>query len=253
MQPNPLRAKWAAGGRTFATSIVSGSPIVAQSMAHLGWDAIAIDVQHGAGHYDRAAAMIAACGTAPTPVFVRVGGNEPAAIMKMLDAGALGIVCPAVESADDAARFVGACRYAPEGYRSVGPLGALPRFGEDYVVQANGNIVAQAMIETRAGVERLDEILAVEGLDSIFVGPADLLLSHGWGHRFDIGRKEAMALVAEIAEKTQAKGLIAAIHVVDPSTIPAMLEIGYQHVVVANDLRLLTRSAGELLKGLKGA
>ncbi|HEX4505793.1 MAG TPA: aldolase/citrate lyase family protein [Alphaproteobacteria bacterium] len=251
MQPNPLRAKWAAGGTTFATSIVSGSPIVAQTMAHAGWDAIAIDVQHGAAHYDQAATMIAACGTTPTPVFVRVGSNDPAAIMKMLDAGALGIVCPAVESADDAARFVGACRYAPAGYRSVGPLGALPRFGEDYIEQANGNIVATAMIETRAGVERLDEILAVEGLDSIFVGPADLSLSQGWGHRFDAGRKEAMALVATIAEKTRARGRLPAIHVVDPATIPAMLEIGYQHIVVANDLRLLTGAVGKLLKELQ--
>jgi 4-hydroxy-2-oxoheptanedioate aldolase len=148
--------------------------------------------------------------------------------------------------------LVGACRYAPKGYRSVGPLGALPRFGEDYVEQANGNIVVQGMIETRAGVERLDEILAVDGLDSIFVGPADLSLSYGWGHRFDIHRKEAMALVSAIAEKTRAKGLVPAIHVVDPSTVPVMLEIGYQHVVVANDLRLLIRSVGEILKGLKG-
>ncbi len=251
MQPNPLLAKWAAGARTFATSIVGGSPIVAQSMAHQGWDAIAIDVQHGAAHYDQAAVMIAACGTAPTPVFVRVGGNDSAAIMKMLDAGALGIVCPAVESAADAALLVGACRYAPAGYRSVGPLGALPRFGEDYVELANRNIVVQAMIEARAGVERLDEILAVEGLDSIFVGPADLSLSYGWGHRFDVHRKEAMALVSEIAERTRAKGLVPAIHVVDPSTVPAMLAIGYQHVVVGNDLKLLIRSVGDVLKGLK--
>jgi 4-hydroxy-2-oxoheptanedioate aldolase len=253
MDANPLRGKWASGARTLATSIVSGSPTVAQSMAHQGWDAIAIDVQHGAAHYDQAAAMIAACGTAPTPVFVRVGGNDPAAIMRMLDAGALGIVCPAVESADDAARFVGACRYAPDGYRSVGPLGALPRFGEDYVEQANGNVIAQAMIETRAGVARLDEILAVKGLDSIFVGPADLSLSHGWGHRFDAGRKEAMALVTMIAEKTRDKGLVPAIHVVDPATIPAMREIGYQHIVVGNDLRLLTRAIADLLKQFSAA
>jgi 4-hydroxy-2-oxoheptanedioate aldolase len=253
MRSNPLRETWASGGKTFATSIVSGSPIVAQSMAHQGWDAIAIDVQHGAGGYDQAIAMIAACGTSATPVFVRVGGNDPAAIMRMLDAGALGIVCPAVESADDAARFVGACRYAPEGFRSVGPLGALLRFGEDYVEQANGNVIAQAMIETRAGVARLDEILGVQGLDSIFVGPADLSLSHGWGHRFDAGRKEAMALVAMIAEKVRARGLIPAIHVVEPSMAQRMLDIGYQHIVVANELRLLTRTTADLIKRLGAA
>jgi len=113
--------------------------------------------------------------------------------------------------------------------------------------------VAQAMIETRAGVDRLDEILEVEGLDSIFVGPSDLSLSYGWGHRFDAGRTEAMTLVAAIAEKVRARGLVPAIHVVDPSTVQAMLDIGYQHIVIANDLRLLMRSTADLLRQLGAA
>jgi 4-hydroxy-2-oxoheptanedioate aldolase len=250
MQPNPLREKWASGARTFATTIVSGSAVIAQSMAAQAWDAIAIDVQHGAGGYDNAVAMIAACATSPTPIFVRVGSHDPAGIMRVLDAGALGIVCPAVESAAEAARFVGACRYAPAGFRSVGPLGALLRFGDDYVEQANAHVLTQAMIETRAGVERLDEILDTAGLDSIFVGPADLSLSYGWGHRFDAGRKEALALVATIAAKIRDRGLVPAIHVVDPTTVQTMFDIGYQHVVIANDLRLLARGTAELLERL---
>jgi 4-hydroxy-2-oxoheptanedioate aldolase len=110
--------------------------------------------------------------------------------------------------------------------------------------------VTQAMIETRAGVERLDEILGTAGLDSIFVGPADLSLSYGWGHRFDAGRKEALALVATIAAKIRDRGLVPAIHVVDPTTVQTMFDIGYQHVVIANDLRLLARGTAELLERL---
>lgn len=251
MLTDALRAKWALGTVTFATAVASGSAVVAQALAHQGWDAVTIDAQHGACGYDQATTLIAACGSSATPIFVRVGGNDAAAITRMLDAGALGIICPAIEGAEEARRFVGACRYAPAGTRSFGPLGALARFGEDYARQANGAIVTQAMIETRAGVDRLDEILDVEGLDAVFVGPADLSLSYGWGHRFSLDRPEAAAIVAAIARKARARGLVPAIHVVDPVAVPAMIDLGYQHIVIANDMRLLTRASAEVLEKLR--
>src|ERR1700722_17819109 len=121
---NSLKRKWAAGTITTGTCIAIPAGIAAEIVAHQGWDSVLIDVQHGLIDYQIAAEMIQAMGSSDVPALVRVGSNDPSGIMKVLDAGALGVCCPAIESAAAARQFVGACRYPTLGYRSFGPFRA---------------------------------------------------------------------------------------------------------------------------------
>src|SRR3712207_138583 len=129
--------------------------------------------------------MLQAISTTDVVPFARVNWNDPGTIMKLLDAGCYGVICPMIEGRADAEAFVGACRYPPEGYRSYGPFRASLYGGPDYAANANETVVTMAMIETRAALDDLDGILSVPGLDAVFVGPSDLGQSLGFGPGMD--------------------------------------------------------------------
>ena len=143
------------------------------------------------------------CTTEVTPI-ARVPWNDPALIMKMLDAGAYGIICPMINTRAEAERFVGACRYAPVGYRSSGPIRAALWAGDDYHAKANDTVLTFAMIETAEAVRNLDEILTTPGLDAVYIGPVGSVAhprrqagpgpyrrQGGRRHRHDPGRVQA--------------------------------------------------------------
>ena len=148
-------------------------------MAHAGFDSLTVDMQHGLSHFESAVPMFQAISTTDTVPLARVPWNEPGIIMKLLDAGCYGIICPMINSADEAAAFVGACRYPPHGYRSYGPTRAALYAGADYAAHANEEVLTLAMIETKAGLENLEAIVQTPGLDAVYVGPADLSQSLG--------------------------------------------------------------------------
>jgi 4-hydroxy-2-oxoheptanedioate aldolase len=240
---NSLKRKWAAGAITTGTCVAIPAGIAAEVVAHQGWDSVIVDVQHGLIDYQIAAELIQAMGSSEVPVLVRVGSNDPGGITKMLDAGALGVVCPAIESAGAARQFVAACRYPPAGNRSFGPFRASFRFRPDYVAEANRNVVAVAMIETKAGLNSLEEILAVPGIDMAFVGPTDLSLSLGYPGHFDPGFPEVRAAIARIAAVAAAHGVVPGIYAGTADFARDMLALGYRHIVVSSDLRLLAAAS----------
>ena len=129
--------------------------------------------------YQSAVGMFQAISTTRAAPMARVPWNDPAIVMKMLDAGAYGLICPLVNSAEEAERFAKACRYPPRGYRSSGPIRALIYGGADYFDHADDTIVTFAMIETTDALANLDGILAVEEIDAVYIGPSDLSLSLG--------------------------------------------------------------------------
>jgi 4-hydroxy-2-oxoheptanedioate aldolase len=240
--PDMLTAKWQAGLATTGISLAMASLLGAEALAGSGWDSITIDMQHGA--LDERDMMqllqaMAACATVP---FVRVPWNAPAAIMKALDAGALGLFCPLIETAAAADAFVATCHYPPLGLRSIGPLLAQRRYGDDYVQAVAPKILAFAMIESEAGIEALDEILAVPGLTGIYVGTSDLALSLTGSPVFNPATRAGNA-VKHIAQKARAAGKIAAIHIVNMAHAGLVREFGYQHVVFASDYRLMMQAA----------
>jgi 4-hydroxy-2-oxoheptanedioate aldolase len=175
----------------------------AELAAHQGYDAVTIDLQHGMIGFESAVPMLQAVSITDSVPLVRPSGNHPAEIMKLLDAGAYGVICPMISTRHDAELLVSACRYPPVGRRSYGPQRGLLYGGADYAARANDEILVLAMIETAEAIENLAAIIATPGLDGIFIGPNDLALALGRAPKsehddpFVIERVEYIRSVAE--------------------------------------------------------
>jgi 4-hydroxy-2-oxoheptanedioate aldolase len=227
------------------------SAFSAEVMAHQGWDSLTIDLQHGLIGYADAVSMLQAISTTSTVPMVRCSWLDEGSIMKLLDAGAYGVICPMINSADEARRFVSACRFPPYGRRSIGPIRASLYGGPDYQQHANGEVLTFAMIETREGLDALDDILDVPGLDGIYVGPSDLAASMGRDARLDPTDPLVVETMKDIARRVRAKGLIAGVHNLTPAYARTMLDAGFQLVTVYSDVRLLNAKAAEVLSEMR--
>ena len=243
MRENLIRSKWAKGEAVVNGWLAIPSAFSAETMAHAGWDSLTLDMQHGVIDYQAAAGMLAAISTTSTMPIVRVPWLDPGIIMKMLDAGAYGIICPMVNNAADAETLVAAMRYPPRGTRSFGPIRALLYAGPDYAKEANRTVVAFAMIETRQALDNLDDILRVDGLDAIYVGPADLSLALGCTPRFDQDEPAVVEAIDLIVRKAKEHGVVAGIHNGTPEYALKMVEKGFQLVTIASDARLMAAGA----------
>ncbi len=160
MRENRLKAKWRRGEATVGGWLSIPSTYSAEMMAHQGFDSLCVDMQHGMIDYADAVRMMTAVSTTDTVPIVRVPWNDPAMIMKVLDAGAYGVIVPLVNNRAEAELAVSACRYPPEGIRSNGANRAILYAGADYVAQANREIACLVMIETREALENLDDIMS---------------------------------------------------------------------------------------------
>ena len=145
-------------------------------MAHQGWDSLTVDMQHGLIDYSSALPMMQTISTTNVTPLARVNWNEPGQIMKILDAGCYGVICPMVSNKEEAEKFVQACMYPPKGYRSFGPIRGLIYGGSDYAEHANDEILKLAMIETEESLEKLDDIMSTPGVDGISVSYTHLTL-----------------------------------------------------------------------------
>ena len=177
MRKNKIRSIWQEGGAALNGWLHIPSSWSAEVMAHQGWDSLVVDLQHGMMGYQTALTMLQAISTTDTVPLARVTWNDPTQIMRMLDMGAYGVICPMINTRAEAEAFVGACRYHPIGYRSLGPTRASVYAGEGYGQQANETILAIAMIETEEALNNIEEIVSVPSLDAIYIGPGDLSLT----------------------------------------------------------------------------
>ena len=170
-------------------------------MSNIGWDSLTIDMQHGVVDYPNALQMYQAISTTDVVPMARVNWNDPGPIMKILDAGCYGIICPMISIRKEAEKFVKACMYPPRGYRSFGPIRASIYAGSDYGKHSNEEIVKIAMIETKESLENLDEIMTTQGLDGIYIGPADLSIALGKEPSFDKAESDpAYSTIMKILE-----------------------------------------------------
>lgn len=176
MRPNAAKVLMREGGRVLNAWCSIPSAYVAEVLGHQGFDTVTIDLQHGAIDYMAAFHMLQAVSATPATPFARVPWNEPGLLMKLLDSGAYGLICPMINSRRDCEDFVGACRYPPMGWRSFGPNRVVQYAGSDYWQHANREIILLAQVETAEAVANIDDILDVPGLDGIYVGPGDLSL-----------------------------------------------------------------------------
>jgi 4-hydroxy-2-oxoheptanedioate aldolase len=220
-------------------------------MAHQGWDSLTIDMQHGVIDEAALVQMLQAISTTDVAPVVRVPWLAPGIIMKALDMGAYGVICPMVNSREDAQKFVEYTSYAPMGARSFGPVRALLYGGADYPEQANQTIVRFAMIETKQALDRLDDILSVEGLDAIYIGPSDLSLSLGCRPVFDDVDPLAAQAIDHILERAKAHGLVAGIHNGRVDVAQARVAKGFRFVTVGSDARLMAAGASSVISQMR--
>jgi 4-hydroxy-2-oxoheptanedioate aldolase len=247
MIANKLKALWATGKPTINGWCSIGNPFTAEIMAAQGFDSITIDMQHGALDYSNLLPMFQAMRASGAVLMARVPWNEPGIIMKALDAGAYGIICPMVNSVEEAARFVSYLRYPPLGQRSFGPTRVSVAAGADYATEANDNLLAFAMIETAEGMANLDAIAATPGLDGIYVGPADLTLSLTQGRLapgFDREEPEMIAALQTIIAACKKNGIRAALHCGSPDYAARAIGWGFDMTTVGGDSRFLAAAAG---------
>ncbi len=223
------------------------SPVTAEIMARQGFDLMTVDLQHGLMDYQLALTILQTIQSLPAPVMVRVPWNEPGIIAKCLDAGFAGLICPMINTAEDARRLVQAARYAPLGARSFGPTRANMVHGAGYARTANETVVVLAMIETREALTNLDAILQTPGLDGVYVGPSDLGLSLGYEPTLDPTAPEVLEAIAQIAARARAAGAIAGCHTRSPATIRRAFAQGYAFASLLTDARIFTNAVAAQL------
>ena len=251
MRENRLRQLWDAGEKTVNGWLAIPNGFTAEIMAQQGFASLTIDMQHGLVDYPASIGMLQAISTTQSVPLVRVPWNEPGIIMKSLDAGAYGIICPMINSRAEAEAFVSAVRYPPLGSRSFGPIRATMYAGPDYYKHANETVLTLAMIETKEAMEALEDILAVPGLDGIYVGPADLSNSIGCTPKFDQEEQPVVDAIQKIIETTKRHKKYAGIHCGSVGYIKRMWDIGFDYATLLSDARMLAMKAAELLPELK--
>lgn len=251
MRENRIRKMWAAGQAVVNGWLSIPSAFAAETMAHQGWDSLTIDLQHGALDYADAPALLTAISTTDTVPVVRVPWNEPGILMKVLDAGAYGVICPMVNTRADAERLVAATRYPPLGARSFGPIRGLLYGGADYAQHANDTVVVLAMIETRQGLENLDEILSVDGLDGVYIGPSDLSLALGCRPTFDDVDPPVAQAIEHVVARARAHGRLAGVHNGAPAAALRRIGQGFGFVTVSSDARLMAAGAQQVMAEMR--
>ena len=218
MRPNYLRQLWKE--RTIVNGWISSpSAFVAELMAHADFDSLTIDMQHGLADYSSMLSMLQAINTTDVTPLVRVPWNEPGIIMRTLDAGSYGIICPMVN---------------------------------DYGSHANTEVLVMAMIETAEALSNLDDILSVPGLDGIYIGPADLSISLGAPANVDPTEPRVVEAIATILTGVKARKLIAGIHTGGAESARARAEQGFNFVTIASDARLLSAACAQAVAHVKG-
>lgn len=252
MRPNPVRDLLAQGELVTNAWISNGNPYTAEVLGHCGFDSVTVDLQHGMFGVDSAIACLQAISSTPAVPLARCRSNDPADIGQLLDAGAYGVICPNVDTVDEAARFIAACRYPPIGRRSFGPSRGLLYGGSDYTTHADATVLTIAMIESTTAIDNLDEILAVDGLDAIYVGPNDLAVSAGWEM---LGADPALPSLAgglqHIIERAKHADIPAGIFAPTGEQAVQFAGWGYQLITPGNDIAMLRAESARRLALLR--
>ena len=228
-----LRARWRTGQPTFGLWAAISSSLTVELAAAAGYDYVCVDMQHGLSDERAMTSMLQAIDAGGSTALVRVAGNEPWLVMRALDLGAAGVIVPLVGSAAEAERAVSACRYPPDGIRSYGPSRAELVLGTTTPSELAAAVLCFVMIETREGLDRLEEIASVPGLDGLYIGPSDLSVALGLVPR--VGGPELEDAIVRIREVAHAHGLAAGMHCAHGQAASARAAEGFELVTVAVD------------------
>ena len=248
MEQQSLRNCWSKGKGAINAWCSIPNAVTAEMMSMNDFDSITIDMQHGLVDYQTALNMLQVIsGSGKTPM-VRVPWNEPGIIMKSLDAGALGVICPMINTPEDAIEFVATTKYAPVGSRSSGPTRAMMIHGPSYHDEANDNIISLAMIETVEALGNVEKIAATEGLTGIYIGPSDLSISMGYKPGLDRTEPELIEAIQRIEKACIDNYIKVGIHCLSPSYLKDKLYNGYHLATLASDVRIYAEGISNKLK-----
>ena len=252
MRKNKLKKLFKEGKAAINGWIEIPSSYSAEAMAHQGLDSLTIDLQHGAISQSDILQIFQAISTTGVVPMARLNWNETDQIMKALDYGAYGIICPMVSNRNQAEKFVQACMYPPKGYRSFGPTRGFMYGGNDYVDHANDEILKIAMIETKEALNELDKIMKTPDLDGVYIGPSDLSLSIGEKAGFD--KPEGHPTYEQplnILNHAKKNNIVAGIHNATPDYAKKMINIGFQLVSVGSDKIFMSDGAKSIVNKIK--
>ncbi len=252
MRANKLRQLKAEGRPIVNAWLSIGSGYAAEAIAHQGFDAATVDCQHGMIGFETAIAMLQGISSTGAIPLVRPSALIPAEIMRFLDAGAYGVICPMISTEHDAAKLVSACRYPPDGSRSFGPARGLLYGGTDYLAGANRELLVIGMIETRDGLDNLDAILAVPGLDGIYVGPNDLSLALGYPPENESSVPEVAEAIELVRRHTVEAEKIAGIFCSNGQAAAMRVAQGFDLVTPGNDAALLRAVMRDAVNASRG-
>jgi 4-hydroxy-2-oxoheptanedioate aldolase len=233
---NPLLEAWKSGRTTLGGWVTLPGSLAAEVIGRQNLDYVCIDQQHGMIDDSTAFPMLQGLTAAGANPIVRVRWNEPAAIMSALDGGALGVIVPMIETPEDAAQAVRACRYPPRGQRSYGPIRARDIMGSTDP-EVLDQVACIIMIETAEALERLDEILSVPGVDAIYIGPSDLALA--LGEKPGTSSPVLEDAIGRIVDACRAHGIAVGIHTASGEVARGYRERGFDLVTVFSDAGLL--------------
>lgn len=247
MRPNKLRERWARHEAASCLWIDVGWTVSVEALARLPYDSFTLDLQHSL--IDRATAVhvLQAISLGAGVPLVRVTQNDPAEIGFVLDAGAYGVICPQIETAEACRGFVDACRYAPGGRRSWGPTRGLMYGGPDYFASYQEQIVTIALIETVKGVENMAEIAATPGLDMLYVGPNDLTIDYGGAPTYVATDPRVIAAMDLSIELARANSIVAGTYAGNIEVAHAAVRKGFNLVSVGYASKLMVKAAAEVL------
>jgi 2-keto-3-deoxy-L-rhamnonate aldolase RhmA len=250
---NPFRQLLAGAGSRppVGTWISSASPLVAEAVAHAGFDWAVIDMEHSPIDMMGVVHLLQAVSSSRLVPVVRVPWNDTVAIKRVLDAGATTLLVPFVQSPGEAARAVAASRYPPDGVRGMSPTGRASKFGTvaHYLKTANRGIAVIVQLETAEAVAQLEAIAGVPGVDALFLGPADL--SASMGHVGELTHPAVMGLMASAVQRCKALGKPVGTVGGTPAVVAQYRAIGFDFVAVASDLGLLIQGAQAAMAALR--
>ena len=243
------------GGPVFSAWIGMGEPQIAATLARSSFDAVTFDMQHGAIDFaavTRAAPLVLAAGK---PAVARIPVGDFATASRLLDAGLSAIIAPMINSVADARALASFCKFPPVGGRSWGPGESRFFSGLDnagYLARANSLLPVFAMVETREALAALDGILAVDGIDGVFVGPADLSIALSGGALMDPQSAEVEQALAHVVARCRAAGKTPCVYAVTPERARALAQAGFAFVAVSGDGALLRAAADSAVKTARG-
>src|SRR5262245_10118981 len=246
-----VRERWARGQVALNAWLTLEGARAAETVAGAGFDAVTVDLQHGAVTFDALGGVVAAIEPTGAVPFARLPWNDPGAAMRALDLGVRGVIAPIVNSAEEADALARACRYPPRGLRSYGAVRAVFGAGREQTERANEEVFVFAQIETAEGLAAVGEICAVDGLDGLYVGPADLSLSLDLASFADLEDPRLLEALDSILEAARAHGVVPGIHAPSGDAALAMARRGFTFVGAAGDADALSNALGASVERLR--